>query len=72
MQMQYEEGEIVRWRMDVIIIKYHLMVINNMFNQEQIGKIEYRKRFMQIYPFQVCNELVLSVLFLGSKDKNGA
>ena len=72
MQMQYEEGEIVRWRMDVIIIKYHLMVINDMFNQEQIGEIEYRKRFMQIYPFQVCNELVLNVLFLGSKNKNGA
>ena len=48
------------------------MVINDMFNQEQLGEIEYRKHFMQIYPFQVCNELVLNVLFLGSKNKNGA
>ena len=69
MQMQYEEGDMSRWRMDVRIIKYHLMVINDMFNQEQIGGIESRKYFMQIYPFQVCNELVLNVLFLGSKIK---
>ena len=68
MQKQYEKGDMVRWRMDVRIIKYHLMVINDMFNQQQIGEIDYRKCFMQIYPFQVCNELLLDILFLESKS----
>ena len=66
--MKYCEGSETKWRMDIRIIKYHLLLINDLFNQNQIGQMEYRKRFMQIFPFQVCNELVLNLLFLGYKN----
>ena len=67
-QMKYCECSKTKWRMDVRIIKYHLLLINDLFNQNQIGQMEYRKRFMQIFSFQVCNELVLNLLFLGYKN----
>ena len=28
------EGDLLKWRMDVRIIKYHLMAVNDKFNQK--------------------------------------
>ena len=67
-QMKYCKDSETKWRMDVRIIKYNLLLINDLFNQNQIGQMEYRKHFMQIFPFQVCNKLVLNLLFLGYKN----
>lgn len=55
--------------MDVRVIKYHLLLINDLFNRNQIKEKEYRTRFIQIYPFEFCNELVLRLLFLGEKNE---
>ena len=67
-QLQYKEGEKLKWRMDVRVIKYHLLLINDLFNRNKIEEKEYRTRFTQIYPFEFCNELVLRLLFLGEKN----
>ena len=50
--------------MDVKVIKYHLIILNNMFNQGQIGKAEYENRFIRIWFFEDGNHLLLKVLFL--------